>query len=85
MLPGITTDVEAALAGAGLGSLPMLLAEARSNPQRARTAVERALGSGRAAQECMQVNHVPCVMQKGVNLHGCIWLCDVFRLQRQVF
>jgi hypothetical protein len=55
MLPGVDAAAEAALAQAQLGSLGALLAEARAAPGRARAALERALGSARAAQECLQV------------------------------
>ena len=60
MLPGMDAAAADALAGATLGDLRTLVAACRSAPERARSALERALGSDRAAQECVQVRMAGC-------------------------
>ncbi len=44
------------LASRKLPTLPQLLSECQRRPAQARAALEQALGSARAAEECMQVS-----------------------------
>jgi hypothetical protein len=55
VLPHVDETTMAALASRKLTSLSQLLEECRRQPVQARAALEQALGSTRAAEDCMQV------------------------------
>jgi len=82
MLPQMEERGVKLLASRKLPSLRALLEECRRQPAQARTALEQALGSARAAADCMQVDHLltarkpscpsqtPCVKSTGISAAG---------------
>ncbi len=58
ILPRMKESSVQLLASRKLPTLPQLLSECQQRPAQARAALEQALGSARAAEECMQVSQL---------------------------